>query len=199
MPTKSLFVILSLVSGVVATGCGADAAQYPNAGPDGGGDGGSGDGGDGGAAVQVTVAPATAITTPNGAVALPALHLTGGKLFDEKNHPVIIRGVNAEGIANIITGRASQGGVKGYLDKVVGNDATGAAWNTRIIRLPFERYPCTDRTRLYQFGDARIPYSVPDIHVPALPSWTTNTAFVENTVVWSGSTQYIASKRKWRA
>lgn len=76
---------------------------------------------------------------------------------------MILRGVNSEGIANVIAFRGGMSGLNSYIDKATQTDATGSKWYARAIRLNFERYPCTDTSRLYQAGDPRNAYTIPEI------------------------------------
>lgn len=123
------------------------------------------------------------------------LNTKGTNLVDPSGKTVVLKGVNAEGIAGIAT--FFPGGLPAYLTKVTGTDATGVKWNPNAIRLPFERYPCTDSGRLYQSGDPRIPSCIPNTYQVA--SWTANTTYVPGTIVKFSGQQYMAAQDFWRA
>jgi hypothetical protein len=122
-----------------------------------------------------------------------ALTVQGGALM--RNGQVFVpRGVNTEGVANFAS--FYTGGINAYIDRIVGFDSTNTKWNTKIVRLNFERYPCSDPTRLYQAGDPRIPLCIPD--TSQFPDWPANTTVVEGSVYKFGGQRYAAAKRTWR-
>lgn len=123
------------------------------------------------------------------------LSVVGNHLVNGLGQTMRLRGVNTEGVANFKSFFA--GGSDAYIDRIIGTDATANAWHTKIVRLNFERYPCADPTRLYQAGDPRIPYCVPD--TSQFPTWPALTSVIEGAVYKYNSIRYAAQKRYWRA
>lgn len=126
---------------------------------------------------------------------LPTLAISGNKLIDPAGNTVTLRGVNGEGMAGIAT--FFPGGLSAYIAKMTSKDATGIAWTPNVVRLPFERYPCTDSSRLYQAGDPRITSCIPNTY--QVNSWAPNTTYTSGTIVKLNGQQYIATARSWRA
>lgn len=126
---------------------------------------------------------------------LPALKTNGSLLQDTSGNTITLRGINAEGIAGIAT--FFPGGIPAYIAKMTSKDAIGVQWLPNVVRLPFERYPCVDNTRLYQFGDPRIANCIPNTY--QVNSWAANTNYTSGTIVSFNGQQYMAAPRTWRA
>jgi len=145
--------------------------------------------------ISVNVVKSSGVSPIEGSDDLITLSISGGDLVNSQNQIVRLRGVNTEGVANF---RAFYtGGINAYIDRIVGFDSTATKWNPNVVRLNFERYPCADPPRLYQPGDPRIPYCIPD--TSQFPAWPSSSTVIEGAVYKSGGVRYSAAKRLWRA
>lgn len=129
------------------------------------------------------------------------LSVSGNHFVNGSGQTVRLRGVNTEGVANFtaffVPGSPGLTSINAYIDNIPGPDSTATEWNPTVVRLNFERYPCADPTRLYQAGDVRIPYCIPD--TAQFPEWAATTSVIEGSVYKYNGTRYSAAKRYWRA
>lgn len=139
-------------------------------------------------------------TPPGPTAALPALTVSGNKLVTAAGKTVILRGVSSQGLGMVYGDKANPGtylpmSVADYVKRAVQTDGQGQPWYSRAIRLCFERFPCTDPTRLY--STENVPYAMPDT-IPVAP-WQPSTNLADQELCASGGSRYRLSQRKWRA
>ncbi|HEX4385096.1 MAG TPA: hypothetical protein VH083_19190, partial [Myxococcales bacterium] len=155
------------------------------------------------ASAAVTVTASTTTTPPPvtpPATGHPSLQVVNGALLDPHGNKIILRGLNSQGMGMVYGDKANPGTYVPmtplqYVNRAVQTDATGNKWYATAIRLNFERFPCTDPTRLYTVENT--PYAMPD--TIAFNAWTANTAVSEGQVATFGGKRYRAMKRTWRA
>lgn len=155
------------------------------------------------AAVTVTAAATTTpppTTPPPATGALPSLQVVNGSLLDPHGNKVILRGLNSQGMGMVYGDKANPGTYVPmtplqYVNRAVQTDATGNKWSPTAIRLNFERFPCTDPSRLYTVENT--PYAMPD--TIAFNAWAASSTVSEGQVAAFGGKRYRAMKRTWRA
>jgi len=147
----------------------------------------------------VPVPPVPSPPTPTPGVR-PALHVNGSALNDTLGNRVILRGVSSQGMGMVYGDKANPGtylpvSITDYVKRAVQVDGQGQPWNSTAIRLCFERFPCTDPTRLYTVEN--VPYAMPD--TIAFPAWQPSTNYATQEIATAGGNRYRVIQRKWRA
>lgn len=131
---------------------------------------------------------------------LPALAVKGNALVDPTGAKVMLRGLSSQGMGMVYGDKSNPGtylpmSVADYVRRAVQVDATGNKWESRAVRLCFERFPCTDPTRLYTREN--FPYAMPD--TIAVAPWILNADLLDQELCASGGNRYRVSQRQWRA
>lgn len=132
--------------------------------------------------------------------AVPALSVSGGALVDPKGNKVILRGLSSQGMGMVYGDKANPGTYlpmtpTQYVNRAVAVDASGAKWESRALRLCFERFPCASPDRLYTVEG--MPYAMPDT-IPFQP-WQAATDYSGRGVATAGGKRWRVIEKKWMA